>query len=298
MLLNDSQYIGTTNNVVDPVPVVVLKTTFVNTSGWKSYILLTFYIRSDNGRYQSIGKARDPTDHQKACVYMNNACIKDIQIANVKASISLSVFTAERQLGPAIDRGVVYLLTITYSPRKLRQEGFVSSFTGDPHPKATQIQNFITSPSSTTIRIVLNANAGGGILNEVDIFRDQLKTNVVDYAKYYPKHSGKHFIQIGDYSDFIERSIINVSVAFSFDTFSEYTIMYDFDVIIEHEIVTNVVVNIVANIFQLRVMNVSDSNNEYYIEFLQCFDLPDVKLNTKNKLKIHFDLKHVVKATE
>ena len=44
--------------------------------------------------------------------------------------------------------------------------------------------------------------------------------------------------------------------------------MYDFDAIIEQKIVANAVVDISANNFQLRVMNVSGSNNEYYIGFL------------------------------
>lgn len=74
--------------------------------------------------------------------------------------------------------------------------------------------------------------------------------------------------------------------------------MYGFGAIIEQEIVASAADDIAANNFQLRVMDVPGSNNEYYIGFLQCPDLPDVRLNTEDKLKISFDLKHGVQATE
>ena len=153
LLLNDSEYIGTTNALVDHKPVVVLKTSFINEPVWKSYVQLAFYIRKGNGINPRTLQPREPTDLQKACVYMNNACIRDIQITQVEVTTPLPDLTTEKQLGPVISRGKVYLLTITYDPKELRQEGFISSFAGDPYPEATQIRNFVGNPSSSAIRI-------------------------------------------------------------------------------------------------------------------------------------------------
>lgn len=118
----------------------------------------------------------------------------------------------------------------------------------------------------------------------MEIFQEELKTNVVDFAKFYLKHTEKHFIQIGDYPVSTERPTINIPAASGFDSFSEYTPMYGFGAIIEQEIVASAADDIAANNFQLCVMDVPGSNNEYYIGFLQCPDLPDVRLNTEGKL--------------
>lgn len=84
--------------------------------------------------------------------------------------------------------------------------------------------------------------------------------------------------------------MIHVFVSLILNIWSKYITIYDYDAIYEHEIVVNARVEITQSDFQLRIMNVFDSQNIYFVEFLKKFDELSVRFNIDDVLRIYFDL--------
>jgi hypothetical protein len=122
-------------------------------------------------------------------------------------------------------------------------------------------------------------------------FLKQMRTNVSDYQTFYLEHSRSHFLQLENYSASHSRSIVIIFVSLILNIWSKYITIYEYDAIYEHELVVNARVEITSSIFNFRVMSVSDSQNLYFIQFLKKSDELNVRFNTKDVLKIYFDLK-------
>ena len=93
----------------------------------------------------------------------------------------------------------MYLLEIEVYPKHIRQYGFVF---GNQFPAFEKLKSII-KPS-------FDANAPCQVLyfaiktnlfveNVVSEFVDSIRTNIPDYAGFYPKHLEHHFLQTGNY---------------------------------------------------------------------------------------------------
>ncbi len=133
-------------------------------------------------------------------------------------------------------------------------------------------------------------NTNSHVIIVLNKFFEQLQINVFDYSTFYLEHSRSHFLQFENYSISNNRSMMQVLVSFILNIWSKYITIYEYDAIYKHEIAVNTRVEITQNVFQLRMMNVFDSQNIYFVEFLKKLDELDVRFNARNVLKIYFDL--------
>jgi hypothetical protein len=117
-----------------------------------------------------------------------------------------------------------------------------------------------------------------------------MKINVLDYKDFYFKHSSQHFIQFDDYSSSKKRSFVKIFASLILNIWSKYTIVYKFDFIMKHEIVIMMNKDVRENIFKLRLMNVLDFQNKYYIEFLKKSNELNCRFNIDDWLNINFIL--------
>jgi hypothetical protein len=123
------------------------------------------------------------------------------------------------------------------------------------------------------------------VLNE---FKTNLKFVRSNYENFYLKHSIQYFIQLDDYSNLNNRSFVKMFISSILNIWSKYTIVYEFDCIMKHEIMIKHNKNVRENMFQIRVMNVFKSRNKYYIKFLHKLNDLNCRFSTNDKLIINF----------
>ncbi len=123
------------------------------------------------------------------------------------------------------------------------------------------------------------------MLNE---FKTNLKFVRSNYENFYLKHSIQYFIQLDDYSNLNNRSFVKMFISSILNIWSKYTIVYEFDCIMKHEIMIKHNKNVRENMFQIRVMNVFKSRNKYYIKFLHKLNDLNCRFSTNDKLIINF----------
>jgi hypothetical protein len=139
----------------------------------------------------------------------------------------------------------------------------------------------------TFIRLLLNTNQQ--IINVLNEFKTNLKFVRSNCENFYSKHSTQHFIQFDDYSSVNNHSFVKMLVSSILNIWSKYTIVYEFDCIMKHEIVIEHNKNVRESMFQIRVMNVLESRNKYYIEFFHKSNDLNCRFNINNKLIINFE---------
>lgn len=296
LLMTNDEYFGTTINVVENKIFVIVTVTFITIPGWKSYVRIAFQFRSGNGCHPRTNNPMRVTEIQYACIYMSKECIQKMEIVPVDQNTKdIPKLEDEKRLGPKVELGVVHLLTIQYKSKALRHDGFAAALNGDrPLPQSATLLDFVQTAS--TLRLVLNAQPQ--IADALNDFRKELQETAIQYTKFYPKHPDKHFIQMGDYPKGDKRPAVWVPAALTLDSFSEYTTGYGFAAIAEQEVVDQKAAAISSARFQLRVMDIADSDNSHYLGFMKSEDLPNVRLEVDDRFKINFNLKNTVEETE
>jgi hypothetical protein len=107
-----------------------------------------------------------------------------------------------------LSRELIYQMTIKYDSNFIRQCEFLFD---QIYSMLNQAQDFILHFRDQVLRLMINTNLHVIImLNE---FLEKLQINVFDYSTFYFKHSRFHFLQLKDYFDFENRSIMHVLVS-------------------------------------------------------------------------------------
>ena len=287
LVMGDEEYLGTTNNVVAPDPVLVPKITFMHIPSWKSYLQLSFYIRSGNGTFGPKKEAREPTDLHEAHVCLGLGCIQDIAIEMVSPDTVLPNLQKEKLLAHVLSQSLVYQLTITYNAAGLRQYGFAAPLGQRfPHPDLTRVHTRINTSPHAPLRLLINTN--DNVRTIVADFLAALPT-APDYPTFYPSHPRRHFLQLGDYLPAAARPPVRVPASPTLDSWSEYNTVYGFGCIYEHEVAQRSVAEIAENVFKLRVMEVPFSHDGHYIGFVEKPDEVNARFEIGDRLKINFD---------
>ena len=216
ILIDDTHYLGTVNNVVDDVATLIPKITFTCIPDWKAFVRLSIYVRSGNGRHGLTNEIRDPTDLHQAHIYMGRGCISTIEAHAVNETTVGPNLEPERLLQNGLTTGLVYELTITYVPDQLRQHGFMAPATGERiYPELDQIHDLLYSPTRPVIRMLINTNEL--IHDVITTFEQQLASTSPDYPSFYPKHPERHFLQSGDYPAPEDRPSVYIPATTTFD---------------------------------------------------------------------------------
>ena len=112
---------------------------------------------------------------------------------------------------------------------------------------------------------------------------------------FFFNHRDAQFLQFNDYFFAEKRFNLKMFVFFILNDWFEYIIIYEFDVVYEHEI-TNIFWNdLLNNIFKICFMNISKSHNRYYIDFFEKCDELNARFEINNNLKINFELNMYLK---
>jgi hypothetical protein len=289
LLIDDKNYIGTTNNVEEATPTLVPKVAFVTIPNWKSYVQIFLYMRSGNGKHGPKNIPRQPTDLCEAHVYLGRGCIQHINVEVATPEFPLPNLEREKLLAYGLTRSLVFLLTITYDGQMIRQHGFPSS---EPHPVYSELstaQQVFQASKPGTVRLLISSNQM--VLDVVSSFIQELELNAQTYEKFYPKHPRYHFLQLGDYPPPEVRPIVRVPASPTLDSFSEYSTVYGYGCIYEHEVMEKHVNSVSSNIFQLRVMDIPSSGDKCYIGFLAQPAELNARFEVGESLKINFDTK-------
>lgn len=84
----------------------------------------------------------------------------------------------------------------------------------------------------------------------------------------------------------------------SFDNFDQYIVVLNYDIVNEQNYINKNVKTIRAIVFEFRVMNVFNSKNRYYIDFLRKMNDDEIFVQIENELKINFDVDVVFSINE
>jgi hypothetical protein len=287
------KYLCTMQNV-ESISILTMKISFVIIFNWKFYVQLFFYVRKNIIKYDIHKNTRDFVILHETHVYLNQVCIRDLNVKTMSVASIVFHIHSKKSLMSKIERDLVHQLIIDFDCSKIQQYDFSSKFI-ESYLILLYVFSFFRAFDMTSIRLLLNTNQQ--IVNVLNEFKTNLKFVRSDYESFYSKHSTQHFIQFDDYSDLNNRSFVKVLVSSILNIWSKYTIVYEFDCIMKHEVMIEHNKNVRESMFQIRVMNVLESRDKYYIEFLHKSNDLNCRLNTDDRLIINFELFKRLKKT-
>jgi hypothetical protein len=284
LLTDDDNYVDIVNSIEDVTSKLTLKISLIIISNWKSYVQISLYVRSSNVKYDQSRNFRNSIELHETHAYFDADIIQNIELNEINQQSNLLDLAQEKLFRDDLSRELIYQMTIKYDSNFIRQCEFLFD---QIYSMLSQAQDLILHSRDQILRLMINTNSHVTImLNE---FLEKLQINVFDYSTFYSKHSRSHFLQLRNYFASESRSMMHVFVSLTLNIWSEYITIYEYDAIYEHEIVVNARVEITQSEFQLRVMNVFDSQNIYFVEFLKKFDELSVRFNIEDVLRIYFD---------
>jgi hypothetical protein len=284
LLTNDDNYVDIVNSIEDVTSKLTSKISLIIISNWKSYVQISLYVQSNNVKYDQSRDFRNFIELHETHAYFDADIIQNSELNEINQQSNLLNLAQEKLFRDDLSRKLIYQMTIKYDSNLIRQCEFLFD---QIYSMLNQAQNLILHSRDQILRLMISTNSHVTIvLNE---FFEKLQINVFDYSTFYSRHSRFHFLQLKDYFASESRSIMHVLVSFILNIWSKYITIYEYDAIYEHKIVVNAHVEITQSEFQLRVMNVLDSQNIYFVEFLKKFDELNVRFNIENVLKIYFD---------
>jgi hypothetical protein len=270
---------------VESISTMTLKISFVTILNWKFYIWLFFYVRKDIIKYDITKDTRDFVILHEIHVYLNQICILNLNAKTMNQSSNIFHIRSKRTLKKRIILNLIHQLIIDFNRSELHQYDFNQNLI--KFYSILQHAYFFFQISNTSfIRLLLNTNQL--IFNTLKQFEAKMKINVLDYEDFYFKHSSQHFIQFDDYSSSKKRSFVKILASSILNIWSKYTIVYEFDFIMKHEVVIIMNKNVRKSIFKLRLMNVLDFQDKYYIEFLKKSNKLNYRFNIDDRLNINF----------
>jgi hypothetical protein len=284
LLTNDDNYVDTVNSIEDVTSKLTSKISLIIVSNWKSYVQISLYVRSSNVKYDQSRDFRNSIELHETHAYFDADIIQNIKLNEINQQSNLLDFAQEKLFRNDLSRRLIYQMTIKYDSNLIRQCEFLFD---QIYWMLSQAQDFILHSRDQILRLMINTNSH--VIIVLNKFLEKLQINVFDYSTFYSKHSRFHFLQLKDYFASESRSMMHVLVSFTLNIWSKYITIYEYDAIHEHEIVVNARVEITQSEFQFRVMNVLDSQNEYFVEFLKKFDELSVRFNIEDVLRIYFD---------
>ncbi len=285
LLTNDDNYVDIVNSIEDVTSKLKSKISLIIISNWKSYVQISLYVRSNNVKYDQSRDFRNFIELHETHAYFDADIIQNIKLNEINQQSNLLDLAQEKLFRNDLSRRLIYQMTIKYDSNLIRQCEFLFD---QIYSMLNQAQDLILHFRDQILRLMINTNSHVTIvLNE---FLERLQINVFDYSTFYSKHSRFHFLQLKNYFASKNQSMMHVFVSFTLNIWSEYITIYEYDAIYEHEIVVNARVEITQSEFQLRVINVLDSQNIYFVEFLKKFDELSVRFNIEDVLRIYFDL--------
>ena len=223
---------------------------------------------------------------------MGRSALHDIKVKDITGSESdISNLRSEKSLHNGLSKHLVYELDIDLNRESIGQHGFVFGGTR-VFPIFEKLKEFLQSACAADqprhhLRFVMGSNHY--VTDVVEVFLSSLNDHVPDYAKFYPYHPDKHFLQIGDYPKPENRPLVSVPASVILETWSKYTTAYGYGAIYEHEIAVNARTRLRQMVFRLRVMDVPNSGGNFYIGFIEKRDENDVRINVGDVLKVNFD---------
>ncbi len=284
LLTDDDNYVNIVNSIENVTSKLTSKISLIIISNWKSYVQISFYVRSNNVKYDQNWNFRNFIELHETHAYFDANIIQNIELNEINQQNNLLDLAQEKLFQNDLSRELIYQMTIKYDSNLIRQCEFLFD---QIYSMLSQAQDLILHSRDQILRLMINTNSRVIIvLNE---FFEKLQINVLDYWTFYSKNSRFHFLQLRDYFVSENRSMMHVLVSFIWNIWSKYITIYEYDAIYEHEIVVNARVEITQSEFQLWMMNVFDSQNIYFVEFLKKFDELNVRFNIEDVLKICFD---------
>jgi hypothetical protein len=285
IIITRDKYLCIMQNV-ESISILTMKISFVIILNWKFYVRLFFYVRKNIIRYDIHKNTWNFVILHEIHVYLNQVCIRDLNVKTINVASIVFHIHSKKSLMNKIECDLVYQLIIDFDCSKTQQYDFNSKFI-EFYFIFLHVFSLFRTFDMTFIRFLLNTNQQ--IINVLNEFKTNLKFVRSDYESFYSKHSIQHFIQFDDYSDFNNRSFVKVLVSSILNIWSKYTIVYKFDCIMKHEVMIEHNKNVRESMFQIRVINVLESRDKYYIEFLHKSNDLNCRLSTDDKLIINFE---------
>ncbi len=285
VILNDNTTLCTFKNAKNQ-STLILKIEFIIISDWKSYIQLFFSVRVARVRYDALKNKREFVALHEAHAFLEHDFIENMKIQMITDSSALSVELQEKKLCENVKRDLIAQMIVVFHSELVRQYDF-DFIDIEDYSRFTQTETFFRESKTSIIRLLLIFN--DLILNNMKQFRTSLKIILFDYAAFYSDHSTQHFLQLSDYLSANDRSHVHVSTTSVLSFWSKYSTIYDFECVAEQKMINTNRKNVLDHVFKLRVMNVSETRDRFYVDFLEKFDELKTRFNIDDRLTVNFN---------
>jgi hypothetical protein len=285
VILNDNTTLCTFKNAKNQ-STLILKIEFITISDWKSYIQLFFFVRVAQVRYDAFKNKREFVALHEAHAFLKHDFIENMKVQMITDSSVLSVELQEKKLCENVKRDLIAQMIVVFHSELVRQYDFDFIDTED-YSRFTQTETFFRESKTSIIRLLLIFN--DLILNNIKQFRTSLKIILFDYVAFYFDHSIQHFLQLSDYFNANDRSHVHVSTTSMLSFWSKYSTIYDFECVAEQKMINTNRKNVLDHVFKLRVMNVSETRDRFYVDFLEKFDELKTRFNIDDRLTVNFN---------
>ena len=244
-LVSDNKYLGTVNAMKSPELQLGVKITFITVPSWKSYVQISFKVGTGRAAAATKCRPKNPWHsviHHKAVLYLGRAAFYDIKVKELTGNkSSIPNLRSEKSLHDGLSKHLVYQLDIGLNRKSIGQHGFVFGGTR-VFLIFEKLKGFLKSAFAVYqprhhFHFVVGSNHY--VTDVMEDFLSSLKDDVPDYAKFYPRHLDKHFLQIGDYPMPENRPLVSASASAILDTWSKYTTAYGYGAIYKHKIAVN-----------------------------------------------------------
>jgi hypothetical protein len=221
----------------------------------------------------------------EAHIFLGRGCVREIDVKEITQESSIAKYCRIIAMSKIIEDHLLYLLTISFDSTTLRKYGFHSEV-ADVYSELLCANIMFEESKPLTVRFLLNASHH--VLSHLTQFRTELQYNVPDYGAFYAGHPREHFFQLGDYPIADLRPKVQVSGSPTLNDWSEYTTIYEFGCVYEHEVEERHRKLLNSEPLNLRVMIVPEPKNRSFIEFLKKPDDRNIRFNTEDQLTINY----------
>lgn len=284
LLIDDTHTLATLQGA-DAHPFLTLKVNFVGIPNWKSYVRLSFHIRVAKMWFGPFENIRYFESLHEAHVFLGKECVREVKVEEITQEAPIAEYCRTIGMRWRIENHLLYLLTISFDPTTLKKYGF-NSETAEEYPELLRVNTLFEGSKLLTVRCLLMTDPD--VLNHLEQFQTELRYNVPDYGAFYAGHPTQHFLKLGDYPTADLRPKVQVPGSLTLDDWSEYTTVYGFGCVYEHEVEERRRNMVMSEPFNLRVMAVPGPKDRYFIGFLEKPDDRNVRFNTGDRLTINF----------
>jgi hypothetical protein len=268
----------------DDHPSLALGVGFVSIPNWKSYVQLYFHIRVAQTRFGQFKDKREFVSLHEAHVFLGRGCVREIKVEEITQEAPIAEYCRTIGMRQTIEDHLLYLLTISFDPATLRKYVF-NLEAAEGYPELLRANTLFERSKFLTVRFLLNTIHY--VLDHLKQFRTELQQNVPDYGAFFAGHPREHFLQLGDYPIAELRPKVQVPGSPTLDDWSEYTTIYGFGCVYEHEVEERHRKMVMSEPLNLRVMAVPGPKDRYFIGFLEKPDDRDIRFNTGDQLIIN-----------